>query len=139
MSKQHLPFISAFAALILIAFSAQATPVSGSIDSSFVLHTNEVNNWVWAVVVQPDGKILIAGDFTSVHGVPRNRIARLLSDGSLDTSFDPGSGADTTVNCMALQSDGKILIGGSFSSINGTSRSHFARLNSNGSLDTGFS
>src|SRR6476620_8137650 len=47
------------------------------------------NGRIWVVVVQPDGKILLGGEFTSVLGVTRNRIARLNPDGTLDTAFDP--------------------------------------------------
>jgi len=78
------------------------------------------------------------GSFSSVNGVTRSRVARLNADGSLDTGFDPGSGASSTVNAVAVQADGKVLIGGSFSSVNGVTRSRVARLNTDGSLDTGF-
>lgn len=47
------------------------------------------------IAVQPDGKLMIGGDFTQFNGVTRNRVARLNSDGSLDTSFDPGLGANS--------------------------------------------
>lgn len=90
------------------------------------------------MALQPDGKVLIAGNFTSIHGVSRTRIARLNSDGSLDTTFNPGTGPDNQVVSIALQPDGKILIGGYFSNVQGTSRSFLARLNADGSLDTSF-
>jgi hypothetical protein len=67
---------------------------------------------VVAITLQPDGKILIGGDFTSYNGTPRNRVARLNADGSLDMSFNPGTGANSTVYALAVQPDGKILIGG---------------------------
>ena len=67
-------------------------------------------------MVQPDGKILIGGDFTSVFvAVPRNHIARFNPDGSLDTGFDPN--ANGTVNSIAVQADGKVLIGGVFTTV----------------------
>jgi len=84
------------------------------------------SNFVYTTVVQPDGKILIGGDFTSVLGVPRNRIARLNSDGTLDLTFDPI--ANSSVLCMAVQADGKILAGGGFKSIGGQTRNRIARL-----------
>ncbi len=93
---------------------------------------------IYAVAVQPDGKVLIGGMFTEFNGVQRNRVARLNSDGSLDTSFDPGAGANGTVSGMALQPDGKVLICGGFTSYNGTSRNRIARLNADGSLDATF-
>ena len=56
----------------------------------------------------------------------RNRIARLHPDGSLDASFNPD--VNNNVLSLALQSDGKILLGGLFSSIDGQSRENIARL-----------
>ncbi|MCB0768305.1 MAG: thrombospondin type 3 repeat-containing protein, partial [Flavobacteriales bacterium] len=96
------------------------------------------NGAVWSTTLQADGRILIGGDFTSYDGTARNHIARLNADGSLDTSFDPGIGADNDVRSIAVQSDGKILIGGQFASYDGTSRNRIARLNTNGSLDSSF-
>ncbi len=93
---------------------------------------------VYGLARQPDGKILVAGSFTTMHGAARNRIARLNVDGSLDSSFNPGSGADNRVSAVLVQPDGKIVIGGRFTSFNGTSREYLARLNANGSLDTTF-
>ena len=111
----------------------------GSLDTTFLSSGVGANGDVFAVVVQPDGKIVICGDFTTVNGTARSRIARLNADGTLDFSFlATGSGANLAVNSAALKSDGKIVIGGRFSSINGATRNHIARLNSDGSLDTSF-
>jgi uncharacterized delta-60 repeat protein len=89
--------------------------------------------------VQADGKILIGGNFTSINGTSRNSIARLNADGTLDASFlASGAGANGPVFTLAVQSDGKILIGGDFTSFNGTARNCFARLNSDSTLDTTF-
>ena len=93
---------------------------------------------VFAVAVQPDGRVLIAGDFTYVNQVERSHVARLNADGSLDQSFNPGDGPDWGVRCLALQVDGKILIGGIFTSVQGKPRNRVARLNTDGSLDTAF-
>lgn len=110
----------------------------GSLDTGFSTGGG-LNNTVEALHLQSDGKIIIGGTFTTVDGVSRNRIARLNSDGSLDTSFNPSAGgADATVNAVYTQSDGKVLIGGQFNGVNGVSRARIARLNSDGSLDTGF-
>jgi uncharacterized delta-60 repeat protein len=111
----------------------------GTVDTSFDGGMAGPNFEVRAVAVQPDGKILIAGSFTAVDGEPRNRIARLNQDGSLDTSFGESlAGADQLVHALVLQSDGKILIGGSFSTVNGEIRNRIARLNSDGTLDSSF-
>jgi uncharacterized delta-60 repeat protein len=80
-----------------------------------------------ATAVQVDGKILIGGLFTTVLGVPRNNIARLNSDGTLDSVFDPN--ASGTVYSIALQADGKVLAGGEFTSIGGQTRRRISRLN----------
>ena len=115
-------------------------PEDGSPDYyGFLYGLAAANATVRAVAAQSDGKVLIAGEFTSVNGVTRNRVARLNSDGSLDTAFQNGlAGANDAVYSLALQSDGKILIGGAFTQVNSTSRGFVARLNTNGSLDTTF-
>ena len=88
--------------------------------------------------MQSDGKIIIGGSFTSYDGIGRNSIARLNADGSLDIGFNPGTGANNPVHSITLQPDGKIIIGGDFTNYNGTGRNRVARLNTDGSLDTGF-
>ncbi len=87
------------------------------------------NGVVRALALQSDGKVFLAGNFTNVAGFARSRIARLNADGSLDTSFDSGRGPDDTVYALAVQPDGKVILGGAFSSVNGFSRSGIARLN----------
>ena len=93
------------------------------------------------VRVQSDAKILIGGQLTGYNNVKRAGIARVNSDGSLDSSFDPGSGTGeiSMVTAMAIQPDGKILIGGQFTTYNGIARNGFARVNSDGALDNSFS
>ncbi len=110
---------------------------NGSIDPSFTTGSG-ANSSVTSVLVQPDGKILITGLFTSYNGTNRARIARLNADGSIDTTFDPGTGASGSIRTCALQPDGKILIGGEFLSYNGTARPRIARLNPDGGLDPTF-
>ncbi len=112
----------------------------GSVDPSFDSHNSQggVNGVIYEFAVQPDGKIVIGGGFTQVGAVARNRIARLNADGSLDTSFTPLSGANDIVAAVALQADGKILIGGYFTTVAGVSRKNVTRLNANGTLDTSF-
>jgi uncharacterized delta-60 repeat protein len=109
----------------------------GSLDATFNPGTG-ANNEIKALALQPDGKVLIGGQFTSYNSISRNRIARLNGDGSLDSSFNPGTGASDIVFSFSLQPDGKVLIGGRFSSYNGTSRNSIARLNANGNLDSTF-
>lgn len=109
----------------------------GSLDSSFNPGT-DANGQIYSLAVQPDGKVLIGGFFYTVNGTSRTHIARLNADGSLDDSFNPGTGPDQVVFSVALQPDGKVLIGGRFTTVNGTLRSKIARLNADGSLDTTF-
>jgi uncharacterized delta-60 repeat protein len=92
-----------------------------------------------ALALQPDGKVLVAGAFVAVNGVSRTNVARLNTDGTLDTSFDPGGGGYKPINCVALQNDGKVLIGGGFTNVGGTNLNCIARLNADGSLDSVFS
>ena len=117
----------------------------GSLDSAFNPNPNGV---VYAMAWQPNGQVIIGGAFTTVQppGAPapiaRNHVARFNADGSLDTTFDPSP--DKTVLALAVQPNDQILIGGGFSKLtpNGASsstpRSCMARVNSDGSLDTGF-
>lgn len=89
-------------------------------------------------IVQPDGKIIIGGWIWSYDGVPVGGIVRLKPDGTLDSTFATGRGFDGGVFNIALQTDGKILACGNFSSFNGTTRLSVARLNQDGTLDLTF-
>jgi uncharacterized delta-60 repeat protein len=111
---------------------------SGSLDTSF---NSGASNDVASMVVQPDGKILVGGQFTELAGGPRSHIGRLNADGTLDLSFDPG--ANNSVASLAIQTDGKIIAGGLFTMLGGggtgtTPRSRIGRLNADGSLDSSF-
>lgn len=110
----------------------------GLIDPTFNIGTGS-NNQIYALALQPDGKIIIAGNFTNYNGILVNRIARLLSDGTLDSSFNTGLGADAIVEAVLLQPDGKVVLGGRFSTFNGISYNRMVRLNTDGSIDLGFS
>ena len=109
---------------------------NGTLDSSFDVGTGA--RGVSSVVLQSDGKVCIAGEFVTVNGIARNRIARLNANGSLDSTFDPGTGPNGAVGSLALQSDGRMLIGGGFLTVEGSDRSRMARLEADGSLDTSF-
>ncbi|MCB1204791.1 MAG: SUMF1/EgtB/PvdO family nonheme iron enzyme [Verrucomicrobiae bacterium] len=109
----------------------------GNIDPSFDPGSG-FNGVVASVALQPDGKILAGGYFTTCNGTPRNYVARLNPDGSLDGGFDPGAGASSAVRAVAIQTDGKVMIGGLFTTVDGVARNRLARLNSDGSLDGGF-
>jgi uncharacterized delta-60 repeat protein len=108
---------------------------SSILDTTFNPGTG-ANGIIETVLQQPDGKILICGNFTVFNGVTNSYIARLNCDGSVDTNFN--SQVSYWVRTMALQADGKIVIGGFFNYVAGVSRNLIARLNSDGSLDTTF-
>ncbi len=140
-----------------VAFNGTPVPrfcrinVDGTLDTAFAANvgtgptegansgTGEINR----IIVQPDGKILICGVFNFFNGVSRVCVARLNADGTLDTSFIAAGGginggAVKYALDLALQPDGKILLGGGFTSYLGTSRWALARLNTDGMLDTNF-
>jgi uncharacterized delta-60 repeat protein len=106
----------------------------GSFDNTFMIGSGFGGN-VYDVVVQSDDKIIVVGNFTTFNGAPVNRIVRLNSDGSLDASFNVGTGFNNAVNVVKLQSDGKILVGGAFTSYNGSASFRMVRLNTDGSKD----
>jgi uncharacterized delta-60 repeat protein len=108
----------------------------GTLDLSFTNLT--FSNPVWCMVIQSDGKILVGGDFTQYNGIGRNKIARLNSNGTLDATFNPGTGFNSTVNSIALQQDGKIIVGGAFTAYNGITRNYIGRINPDGTFDSSF-
>ena len=111
----------------------------GSLDATFNPVGSGPSSAVYTTAIQSDGKIIIGGAFTFYNGTAINRIARLNADGTLDATFNTGTGADNTVRTTAIQSDGKIIIGGHFLSYNGTVTNSLVRLNADGSLDGTFS
>jgi hypothetical protein len=99
----------------------------GSLDTGFNTGLG-ANDAVFAVDLQSDGRIMVAGSFTRINGVIRNRFARLLSDGSLDPEFDPGIGANNTVYALAMLPNDNIMIGGNFTEVSGVPRRGVARI-----------
>lgn len=129
-------------ALLLAAGNTIAQP--GAIDHTFnpgdfgFGYGDGPNGEISSMILQSDGQLLIGGSFTTVDGIPRHSIARISPDGSLDLTFDPGTGANGPIFSISIQNDNKIIIGGSFSTYNGYIRNNIARLNIDGSLDTSF-
>ena len=114
-----------------------------TIDNSFYTGTAADNGAVLTIKQQPDGKILLGGTFTSFNGVPKTGIVRLNTDGTIDNTFNTGTGFTNSanyihVNSIDLQFDGKIIVGGFFENYDGASSNSIARLNTDGSLDTSF-
>ena len=108
-----------------------------SIDNTFNIGTG-FNNTVTEVVLQPDGKIIVGGIFSSYNGTSANEIIRLNSDGTVDNTFNSGTGIDEIIWAINVQPDGKILVGGFFSQYNGVPYNCLIRLNSDGSVDNSF-
>ncbi|MCI0536622.1 MAG: delta-60 repeat domain-containing protein [Verrucomicrobiales bacterium] len=92
--------------------------------------------YLQGLLIQPDGKILLAGGFKEVNGILQSGLARLLSDGQLDPSFRPI--VEESVQKGFLRPDGKLIIAGNFSQVNGETRAGLALLNPDGTLDTAF-
>jgi uncharacterized delta-60 repeat protein len=131
----------------------------GTLDTTFNasggIGLGGANNFIYCVVVQADGKLVLGGNFTSINGSEEstttgvNFIARLNPDGTRDTAFNASGGtglggANNTVHSVAVQSDGKLVLGGFFTSVNGSALStatgvnRIARLNPDGTRDTAF-
>jgi len=102
-------------------------------DSAF---NPEANDSVLSFAVQTDGKIVVGGNFTTLDGQPRSRLARLNASGLLDGTFNPG--ANGPVHTLALRTDGKILIGGQYSTLGGQPRNRIGLINADGTVDNTF-
>jgi uncharacterized delta-60 repeat protein len=109
----------------------------GDLDSGFQT-ANMINGSVGTGLVQRDGRVLIAGSFSTVQGVTRNRVARLLQDGRVDPSFDAGKGPIGNIFKMLQLPDGKLLVAGDFTEFDGEPCDHLVRLLPDGRLDLGF-
>jgi uncharacterized delta-60 repeat protein len=126
-----------FSVAVLLGSGAVAVRGQSALDG----FDPNANGQVLVVVVQPDGKVLIGGTFTTLSPnggavVTRNRIARLNPDGTLDTAFNPN--ANNTIWAIALQAGGKILAAGGFTSIGGQPRNRMARLDGTTGLADSF-
>jgi uncharacterized delta-60 repeat protein/uncharacterized repeat protein (TIGR01451 family) len=115
---------------------------NGTLDSTF-LNELAANDHVLVIAVQDNGKILLGGEFTEYDGVSKNRLVRLNDDGSIDENFQIGSGFNEGLSygeicSIVIQSDGKILVGGSFENFNGLDNYGLVRLEQSGKIDTTF-
>jgi uncharacterized delta-60 repeat protein len=89
-------------------------------------------------VIQNNGKIILGGLFTNIKGINTNNIVRINTDGTVDETFNTGSGFNDIVQKIKIQNDGKILVAGRFTKYNNTTQNHLLRLNSDGSIDNTF-
>ena len=142
--KNRIVIKVGFAIVMFLAavfcFSSNIYAAPGDVDLTFdagaIVNSNSSVITVSAVVVQPDGKILVGGAFASFNGTPQNQIVRLNVNGTFDTSFVAGITGSSGVWTIKLQPDGKILLGGFIGFVNGINRRGIARLSPDGSLDS---
>ncbi|MFN3404694.1 MAG: LamG-like jellyroll fold domain-containing protein [Cytophagaceae bacterium] len=118
----------------LIFISQLAFGQTPWIDKSFQ-YLPGANGDIFSIAKQSDGKFIIGGNFTSFNGAPFNRLVRLNQDGTIDYSFDIGSGFNDVVKDVKILPDNRIIVGGQFTSTDGFSRSGLAILSSTGTLD----
>ncbi|HKQ39934.1 MAG TPA: Calx-beta domain-containing protein, partial [Verrucomicrobiae bacterium] len=111
-------------------YSLARLNADGSLDTTF-RGTNGINGIVFGIGLQASGKIIIGGTFTTIDGTPRNRYARLQTNGTLDDTFNPGIGANNTVYAVCVLPDDNILLGGEFTLVNGISRRGVAKIRGN--------
>jgi uncharacterized delta-60 repeat protein len=109
----------------------------GTINSAFNAGTG-FNSVVFSIAINSNNKIYVAGNFTSYNGTSINRIVRLNTDGTIDTAFNVGTGFNSNVLNLTLDSNGKLYAVGTFTSYNGTSINRIVRLNTDGTIDTAF-
>jgi uncharacterized delta-60 repeat protein len=113
--------------------------INGSEDLSFDPGSGPNNGTITDIKIQPDGKIIVVGAFDSFNRTTSIMVVRLLSNGTVDSSFSsPFTSGGSWVRSAAIQKDGKILLGGYFVQRNGSPTSYLARLNTNGSFDSSF-
>jgi uncharacterized delta-60 repeat protein len=110
----------------------------GTRDTTYNVGTSGLNGQANYMVSQSDGKVIAVGNFTSYSGSSINRIVRLNTNGTLDTTFNIGTGFNSEVNSLAIQSDDKVIVVGNFTSYSGSNINRIVRLNTNGTLDTTF-
>jgi uncharacterized delta-60 repeat protein len=110
---------------------------NGSVDNTFSVGAG-TSSLVQSILVQPDDKVIVTGWFVSYSSTTANRIVRLNTNGTIDNTFNSGTGFNNDVWHSITQPDGKIVCVGSFSSYNGTPVDRMVRLNSGGTIDTSF-
>lgn len=112
----------------------------GSKDTTFDNTTGFINGNVLDYTVDSLGKIYCVGTFTSYKGVSCGRIAKINTDGTLDTSFNfGGTGfSSTQVTNICIDNNDKIYVGGNFNQYNGVNANGIIRLNNDGTIDNGF-
>ena len=111
----------------------------GTLDRTFAdQYEAGVNGTVFAMVAHPAGGVVVGGAFSTAGNAVRRTLAHFNNDGSVDLKFGSGESGEVTngcVNAIAILSDGKFVLGGSFNAVFGKQRLNLARLNADGTLD----
>lgn len=124
--------------ILLIHFPVAVYSQLAQLDSTFDTGSG-ANAGINELIIQPDDKVIVAGMFVDFNGTTAGRIIRLLPDGEIDSTWITSSGgADFDIRGMALQPDGKVLIGGLFGLYNGATANRLVRLDSAGNTDPSF-
>jgi uncharacterized delta-60 repeat protein len=136
--RKSLLFIFLFN--IQLAFAQMLGPIDTTFNSGDVGYKlrDRANSPVLAIAMQPDDKVVLGGYFTAYNGRLANRLVRLNIDGTVDTTFNTGTGFNNIVSAIAVQPDNKILAAGTFTTVNGITNKGIIRLNADGSIDSTF-
>jgi uncharacterized delta-60 repeat protein len=110
----------------------------GTQDTSFVFSLTDGTPEVFDIKKQTDNKILVGGNFTSYSGGTINRLIRVNTGGTIDNTFSIGTGFDNVVRTIAIDSIGKIYVGGDFTTYSGVSANRIIKLNTDGTIDYSF-
>lgn len=111
----------------------------GSLDSAYMMENTGANGTILAASMQEDEKLLLGGMFTSFNGKPARYLVRLNTDGSIDNTFNIGTGPNDNVSSVEYNSKvGKMVVTGSFTSFNGVSAPGIVVLDKQGNIDPGF-
>jgi uncharacterized delta-60 repeat protein len=110
---------------------------NGTLDTTFNVGAG-ANNTVWTIATGSSNSVYIGGQFTTYSGSSVNRITKINSNGTRDTSFNVGTGFNNTVDFITTDSTGKVYVCGQFTTYSGSSTPYFVRLNTNGTIDTTF-
>lgn len=121
------------AILLVPALSVLAQP--GTVDLQY--HTT-LNQAITRMAAAPDGKTIVVGNFTEIGGLARPGVARLNTDGTVDTNFNTPGIMSGTIKAVAVAEDGTVVLGGEFDAVGGWAGTNVARLNADGSVDTTF-
>ena len=134
----HLLRLIACAALSVLAVSAQIFPLDPDFHPDISGNLNTQFTAVLDVAVQTNGQVIAVGSFTNVNGFVRNGVVRLDADGCVDQLFDVGTGANDQIWCVTLDNAGRIYLGGSFTTWNGSESGPLVRLLPTGEIDPTF-